>query len=119
MPYTRNTRIKTTKFKHKQTSVAEVEYKYPLIGITKWVEFEYSDGNTLSWMLTGDNIAFKAYKNALWADNYESRKGFEWAQAIIDEYHKLLDEEEWVPEIKYIKYPEKGETNAILKKDVL
>ena len=47
MPYTRNTRIKTTKFKHKQTSVAEVEYKYPFINITKWVEFEDSCGGIL------------------------------------------------------------------------
>ena len=57
-------------------------------------------------MFCHENNAFKAYKNALWADNYESRRGFEWAQAIIDEYHKLLEEEECVPVVEYTKYPD-------------
>lgn len=106
MAYTRNTRIKTTKFKHKQESVAEVEYKYPFINKTVWVDFYDTHGGLFDMMFCGDSVAFRAYKKALWDGSNENKKGYEWAQIIIDEYHRLLDEEEFEPVVEYTKYPD-------------
>lgn len=107
MPYTRNTRIKQTKWKHKQTSEAQVEYRYPFTKITKWVNFsDVAFENT--WWFEGISTPTRAYHEAL--DKLRKKKSTDTfgslAKTIIDQYHKLLDDVEAVPEVIYTKYPD-------------
>ena len=55
-----------------------------------------------------DSIAYKAYIKAVRDKANEDKKGEERAKAIIDQYHKLLDDVEVEPEITYTKYPDWG-----------
>lgn len=108
MPYTRNTRIKTTKYLYKKTSVAEVEYRYPLTNITKWVEFSAS---CAGWTIifAHDNYQttpFKAWWKSGWDKGNAEVKDEEFAKIVIDTYHKMLDEQEYSPVVEYTKYPD-------------
>lgn len=107
MPYTRNTRIKQTKWKHKQTSEAQVEYRYPFTKITKWESFDdLAKDQDVWWILFKESLPIKAYYKTLLNKEHNEKQGEDWAKAIIDQYHKLLDDVEAVPEINYIKYPD-------------
>lgn len=109
MPYTRNTRIKTTKYLQKQTSVAEVEYRYPFTKVTKWVEFEDTCVSMFTWLICKEDYQttpFKAWRNSVWDEANEEVKGKEFAKIVIDTYHKMLDEEEYTPVVEYTKYPD-------------
>lgn len=107
MPYTRNTRIKRTKYKNKSFSDAQVEYRYPCTNITKWVSFSDSYPSILVWMYCdNDPVPWKAYLKIEHARELGASKDVDFAKKIIDTYHAMLDEAEEVPEIYYEKYPE-------------
>lgn len=104
MPYTRNTRIKTTKHLYRKESVAEVEYRYPFTNITEWVAFNDSY-NVLSCIVGKESVPYKALIDCSVraADNITDE---EFARMVIDEYHRMLDEQGYVPEVTYTKYPD-------------
>ncbi len=103
MPYTRNTRIKHVKKLHNPTFTAEVEYRYPLTKITKWVDIaEVGYGNL--FMKEG-NLAWQADRDCLHNPGLEEVTGLAWAKAQIDRYHELFDEQEAGTAVEYIKYP--------------
>lgn len=103
MPYTRNTRIKHVKKLHNPTFTAEVEYRYPLTKITKWVDIaEVGYGNL--FMKEG-NLAWQADRDCLHNLDLEEVSGLAWAKAQIDRYHELFDEQEAGTTVEYIKYP--------------
>lgn len=106
MPYTRNTRIKKIEHKHSVEFIAEVEYKYPILGITQWEEIDEVETSLFHHLvMKGNPLPFEAASNC-WARNeLDEIKGLEWAKTLIDEYHKLYDEEEFEPVVSYIKYP--------------
>lgn len=105
MPYTRNTRIKKIEHKHSVEYVAEVEYKYPILGISCWIEFEKSCGHPVFGVFYPKCLPYKSFVNCCWDDSLEDVEELGWAKALIDEYHKLYDESEWKPKVSYIKYP--------------
>lgn len=72
--------------------------------ITKWVSFDETSPNI--FLPLEDSTAHTAYIKAVCDEANEDKKGDEWAKAIIDQYHKLLDDEEVEPEITYSKYPD-------------
>ena len=110
MPYTRNTRIKVVNKKHTKEYTAQVEYRYPLTNITVWESFEDDSVlDELKWMFTdgsGISIATKAYNKCVWDENLDNVEGLEWAKAVIDRYHRLLDEKEHKDTVEYVKYPD-------------
>ena len=105
MPYTRHTRIKVVHKKNNRESTAQVLYRYPLTKFTKWVNFEDSMTSLVPCFLGIGSVAWEGYKKALWNNEHEKKKGIEWAKAIIEEYHTLIDEEQWVDVIQYVDYP--------------
>lgn len=109
MPYTRNTRIQVTEKLNSVNYKAQVEYRYPLTKITTWVDFiEVPYATALQFMFcdtkTGE-LAWQADANCINNSELDDAKGLDWAKAQIDEYHKLFDESEYTPIVKYIKYP--------------
>lgn len=100
MPYTRNTRIKVITKKNSVEHIAQVEYRLPIIGSLHW-----EDIDTIERGHFKDDTAFTARRNCLWNESLDDTKGQEWAKALIDEYLKLLDENEHVDIVEYIKYP--------------
>ena len=113
MPYTRNTRIKHVKKLHNPTFTAEVEYRYPLTKITKWVsicDVDYGPFMYWFWMKEKGfegNLAWQADRDCLHNPKLEDLSGdsLEWAKALIDRYHELFDEQEAETIVEYIKYP--------------
>lgn len=110
MPYTRNTRIKVTTYKHKTSYTAQVEYKYPIIGKTVWENFSDVDVGFFNVMFCKDSsgwpLPWLAERNCHQNKELEEVRGLDWAKAIIDQYHKLFDEKEYKPSVDYIKYPD-------------
>lgn len=98
MPYTRNTRIKVINKKYSKEYIAQVEYKYPIIGLKIWEDFNCGT----IWTTTK---ADRAYLRALHKPEYEEHTGLQWAKDIIDEYQKLMSEIEHKDTVEYIKYP--------------
>lgn len=103
MPYTRNTRIKHVKKLYNPTFTAEVEYRYPLTKITKWVDIAEVGYGSL-FMKEG-NLAWQADRDCLHNPDLEEVSGLAWAKAQIDRYHELFDEQEAGTTVEYIKYP--------------
>lgn len=112
MPYTRNTRIKVTHKKYARSCVAQVEYRYPLTNITVWEDFEDTSTSVLKCLFTegsGASTPLQAYNECCWNEELTEVKGMDWAKAVIDHYHKLLDEMDYKDTVEYIKYPDEEE----------
>jgi hypothetical protein len=106
MPYTRNTRIKVTEHLHKTNYKAQVEYKYPLLGIKVWENFsEVEFTLTQHLFFKGSPLPWQADVDCINNSELDEVKGLDWAKAQIDQYHKLFDESEFIPVVKYVKYP--------------
>lgn len=105
MPYTRNTRIKHVKKLHNPTFTAEVEYRYPLTKIAKWVDI--AEVRYGSLFMKEGNLAWQADRDCIHNPKLEDLSGdsLEWAKAQIDRYHELFDEQEAGTTVEYIKYP--------------
>lgn len=117
MPYTRNTRIKITHHKHKTSYVAEVEYVYPcippILGIKVWENINDVEPNLFQTFFSPPvawPTAWRASRDCMWDKGLEDVSGLDLAKALIDQYHKLYDEDEYQknsdPVVEYIKYPE-------------
>lgn len=111
MPYTRNTRIRITENLHNSNYCAQVEYKHPVTRITKWVDIfnaPHSNYPLLEILFCdnrGGSLPWQADRDCLNNTELEGVKGMDWAKAQIDQYHKLFDEQEFTPIVKYVKYP--------------
>ena len=106
MPYTRNTRIKVTEHLHKTNYKAQVEYKYPLLGIKEWVNIEEVEIGLICCMfMKGSPLPYRASLDCSQKGELREVRGMDWAKALIDQYHKLFDESEFTPIVKYVKYP--------------
>lgn len=109
MPYTRNTRIRHLKRLHSNCYTAQVEYRYPFTKFTKWEDIsDVKYGPPFWWEYLKDfegNLAWQADRDCLNDSKLQEVKGLEWAKAVIDQYHKLFDEQEAGSSVNYIKYP--------------
>ena len=57
MPYTRNTRIKVIVKKHSKEWIPQVEFRFPLLGLSWWKDFEDSGPINLG------TVPWRAYKD--------------------------------------------------------
>ena len=105
MPYTRNTRIKVVHKKHEDVFIAQVEYRVPFAGTTWWVDFENVEPGILHLFDKEGPLPWEATWICIHSKETEDLVGLDWAKAIIDEYHKLMDEKELKDTVEYIKYP--------------
>lgn len=105
MPYTRNTRIKVVHHKYKDEYIAQVEYRIPFTKISWWLDFKSVEPSILILLTNNYPSPFEAHRNCLWDEEANKLRGLDWAKAIIDEYHKLMDEKEHKDTVEYIKYP--------------
>lgn len=109
MPYTRNTRIKVTDKLHSTEYEAQVEYRYPFTDFTKWVNFVDVPYATILQVIfcdTSGNLGWQADRDCIHNEELDDVVGLEWTKAQIDAYHKLFDEQEFTPTVKYVKYPQ-------------
>ena len=106
MPYTRNTRIKVVHKKHEDIYTAQVEYRIPFTKISWWVDFKEIGLSFIDYFTDGCSAPYKAQINCFFSEDISSLRGLDWAKAIIDEYHKLMDEKEHKDIVEYIKYPQ-------------
>lgn len=98
--YTRNTRIKVVTKKHSKEWIPQVEFRVPLIGLSWWQDFEDSCPIILS------GIPWQAYKECVWNKNLEAVDDEQFAKAVIEAYHRILDEKEHKDVVEYVKWPE-------------
>lgn len=102
MPYTENTRIKVEKHRRTAYYTAQVQYRWPIIGLKEWVNFD-SSADAFSEMLFGENAPSRAHRKA-WR-KHPQLVGESWAKAIIDEYHEVLKDNAHNSTTEYVKYP--------------
>lgn len=111
MPYTRKTRIKVTTYLNKTNYCAQVEYKHPITRSLSWIDISkapYSNYPLIEAMFyerTHGSLPWQADRDCLNNKDLDEVKGLDWAKALIDQYHKLLDEQEFTPTVKYVEYP--------------
>jgi hypothetical protein len=106
MPFTRNTRIQVVTKAHTTEYTAQVEYKYPITGNTVWEDFDKVEYGGWFWLIgQTPQLPWKADSDCHHNIELDEVSGMDWAKAVIDQYHKLFDEQEFPPIVKYVKYP--------------
>ena len=100
MPYTRNTRIKVITKKNSKEWIPQVEFRIPLLGLSWWEDFDKCP------ITIGSGTPWRAYKNCVWDNNLDSVDDEQFAKAVIEAYHSILDEKEHKDVVEYVKWPE-------------